>query len=226
VDNGEELYKGGIYYGAFGFFKDAEELLPAQVLPYLTRPDLRGVFGHFSFGIHEQVQRPWRYVTMLRNPVDRALSMYYFLNAGGEVPIGTFFAQPQFKELDNDQTRRIAGVDPELGKCTAEHLELAKNNLRQHFAVVGLAERFDASIVLMKRKFGWENSISYYPRNVTAGRPLASTLPQGVIDQIMALNQLDQALYQYASDLMEEAIAAYGEDFYRDLEVFRGGIQL
>lgn len=221
LETQDDLFKGGIYYGAFGFLKDPEELLPAYVIPYLGRADLRAVFGHFSFGIHSQVQRPWHYVTMLRNPVDRVLSLYYFLNAGGANPIEDFFTNPTLRELDNDQTRRIAGVEPPFGQCTQNHLDMAKQNLREHFAMVGLAERFDASILLMKQKFGWEKQFGYYPRNVTHGRPIAESLPQNVITRIKELNQLDEELYQYAHQLMDEYIANYSGDFYADLETFQ-----
>src|SRR5262249_19033084 len=41
------------------------------------RDHLRFVMGHFSYGIHEGLTQPWRYVTMLRDPVDRYISSYH-----------------------------------------------------------------------------------------------------------------------------------------------------
>src|SRR5881628_2608535 len=37
------------------------------------------VFGHMPFGIHEALTRPVRYFTMVRNPVERVVSQYYFV---------------------------------------------------------------------------------------------------------------------------------------------------
>jgi hypothetical protein len=59
----------------------------------------------------------------------------------------------------NEQVRRIAGVPPEKGPCTEATLEKALEHLRTDFAVSGLTERFDESLILMKRRLGW----SKYP---------------------------------------------------------------
>ena len=79
--------------------------------------------------------RPTTYITLLRNPVDRVLSLYHFLEAERQTSIEEFVAHPSIKEVDNDQTRRIAGVDPAVGGCTNAMLLKAMENMRRHFAV-------------------------------------------------------------------------------------------
>ncbi|MEO5579030.1 MAG: hypothetical protein ABIR58_00110 [Gemmatimonadaceae bacterium] len=76
-----------------------------------------------------------------------------------------FVTNPPFREVDNDQTRRIAGEEPPLGRCTSAMFELAKQNLRRHFRVVGVTDRFDETLLLMKQAFGWTNSLCNYPSN-------------------------------------------------------------
>ena len=63
------------------------------------------------------------------------------------------------------QCKIIAGAVYE-GPCTAEIFERAKENLRRHFSVVGLSERFEETLALMKLRFGWKLK-SYASFNVT-----------------------------------------------------------
>src|SRR5437667_105406 len=58
---------------------------------------------------------------------------------------------------DNDQTRQLAGKCgiPKARTSAEEMLRIAKRNLTEHFTVVGVTEKFDRSLLLMKRCLGW-----------------------------------------------------------------------
>ncbi len=220
--NGDDgAVKEGVLLLPYGFFKEPGLAVPDHIPELLRAPGLRAVLGHFWFGLHEHVNRPWRYVTLLRNPVDRILSLYHFLQLADRMTLKEFVSSPPFKEVDNDQTRRIAGVEPEIGACTAADLRTAQNNLREHFAVVGVTERFDETLLLLKRRFGWTREVLSYPKNVSEGRTRTSSLPPRVIEAIRERNQLDLELHAYATQLLEEAIAAEGADFHDELERYR-----
>lgn len=216
-----DLLNAGVAYLTYGFLKEQPLQVPAHALPLLARPDLRAVIGHFWFGLHEHVARPAVYVTALRHPVERVLSLYYYTELDEAVPLETFVARPPFREVDNDQTRRLAGVDPEIGRCTPEMLASAKENLRRRFAVVGTIERLDETVVLLHRKLGWPGPVVCPARNVNAERPAAASLPRATIAAIEERNALDLELWRYASQLMDEAIAAEGDRFDRDLAAYR-----
>src|SRR5262245_59671374 len=75
------LFHAGIYYfggkdASAGFFKDLELTIPNLVKRALGREDMRAVVGHFWFGIHTYLARPWTYVTVLRRPLVRVVSLY------------------------------------------------------------------------------------------------------------------------------------------------------
>lgn len=220
-DSDEGLLNAGVLFVPYGFFKEPGLQVPEYIRPMLGRADLRAVVGHFWFGLHEHVGRPWTYVTLLRDPVERVVSLYHYLKLEERMSLDEFAAAPPFREADNDQTRRIAGVDPDVGACTADMLDAAKENLRRHFAAVGVVERFDETLVLLNRRLGWTKAIASYPRNVNPARRPTATLPQSTIDAIRARNALDAELHRFASQWMDEAIAAEGPAFHEDLARYR-----
>ena len=101
-----------------------------------------------------------------------------------------------------------------------ETLALAKENLSNQFSFVGLAERFNDSLVLLARQFGWRN-VFYVKRNVTRGRPHRDKIPAKVLSQIRAQNALDWELYTFAKHLFAESVLSYGKTFNLDVRLFR-----
>ena len=81
---------------------------------------------------------------------------------------------------ENVQTKMIAGADYDA-PCTAEIFTQAKENLHRHFSVVGLSERFEESLALMKLRFGWKLEC-YSSFNVARTRPKKRDLPQSTLD--------------------------------------------
>lgn len=211
------LLSAGVLFVPYGFFKEPGLGVPDSIRPVLGRPDLRAVVGHFWFGLHAHVARPWRYVTLLRDPVERVVSLYHYLKLDARMSLEELAASPPFREADNDQVRRVAGVDPEIGGCTEAMLETAKENLRRHFAVVGVTERFDETLVLLDRRLGWTKEVASYPRNVNPARRPTDTLPRATIDALRARNALDAELHRFAMEWMDEAIAAEGPAFHEAL---------
>jgi len=217
-DQDEGLLNAGVLFVPYGFFKEPGLGVPEYIRPTLGRGDLRAVVGHFWFGIHEHVGRPWTYVTLLRDPVERVVSLYHYLQLGERMSLEEFAASPPFREADNDQVRRVAGADPEIGACTEAMLEAAKENLRTHFAVVGVTERFDETLALLDRRLGWTREVASYPRNVNPARRPTDSLPRSTVDAIRARNALDTELHRFAGEWMDDAIAAEGPSFHDELQ--------
>jgi hypothetical protein len=220
-DQDEGLFNAGVLFLPYGFLKERDFSVPDYVQPHLRRADLRAVIGHFWFGVHQYVTRPWRYVTILREPVERVVSLYRFLQLEGKMSLDEFVSSPPFAEVDNDQTRRVAGVDPPIGSCTAETLRVAQDNLRRHFAVVGTTERFDETLVLLRRRLGWTRDMLSYPRNVNPVRLDPGALSRGTVEAIRRRNAFDVELHRYATNLLEEAVAAEGPVFADELTRYR-----
>ncbi|SEN12150.1 sulfotransferase family 2 domain-containing protein [Lihuaxuella thermophila] len=184
--------------------------------------NLKAIIGHFSFDLYFwhvgesilsdfKLSKPVRYITMLRDPVDRIISLFYYLKS--------FHPDPMFKqnfedfifnrplELKNIQTLTLTG----RGMVS---LEMAKKNLDTHFEVAGITEMFNESVFLMKKAFGWK-LMSYEKKNITTKRPSRDDLPRDVIKKIQKDDYLDIELYNYAKEILEKKIDSL-DSHYKD----------
>jgi hypothetical protein len=199
----------------------------------LARADLsqtRVIQSHLAFGLHRQLDGPATYVTMLREPVDRMISLYYFtlqddyraIHREARESLSSleaFVAGGALLETDNGQVRRLSGQPAEFGRCTSEMLELARLNIRDHFALVGLSERFDESLLLMRERFGW-GPVFYLREKTTARRPARRDLSPATVEAILEHNRLDLELYRFAEQLHAELVARAGPDFQAEVQAF------
>jgi Galactose-3-O-sulfotransferase len=209
-----------LYASSFG-----EEL---AAIPPSQMDRLRAVMGHFYFGAHTFLSKPCTYITVLRDPVDRVISCYYFARRSPLDPLYDSVRRMSLKEfaetwVDNDQTRILAGKygAPSSETCSYDELlNIAKENLAKYFAVVGITEEFDRSLILMKRILGWRNPF-YMRRNVTRGRPRKGEISQETLYAIQANNELDLELYRYGKKLFQEQIGSQSPSFENELQRFR-----
>jgi hypothetical protein len=195
------------------------------------RRRLKLLFGHTSFGIHEGYEH-YTYITLLRDPVERAISYYYYVITQpghylhdmvlrDRMRLEDFVASGMSTELDNIQTRQISGVkDIRYGKCSVKILESAKLNLVRQYAICGITERFDESVILMKRLLGWDYPF-YLKRNVISAKPSMAEVPESTVRTIKRINHLDTQLYQFALAKFQATIDEQDGSFRRELEVFR-----
>jgi hypothetical protein len=199
----------------------------ARVLNSVAASRAKLVTGHVHFGVHREFHGASSYMTMLRDPVSRVLSLYRYIvskpqhtlhSRVADIGLMDFVAgSADAEEIENGQTRQIAGVTS--GAPDAGTLALAKRNLKEHFVVVGLLERFDESVLLFKRRLRWKMPY-YVPKNVAADIPPEEPSADA-IEVIQRRNTLDADLYRYAADLFEEELLEEGPLFPIELSAFR-----
>jgi hypothetical protein len=183
--------------------------------------------GHIHYGFHRQLQGTSTYVTILREPVSRVLSLYRYIatsprhhlheQVANMGLIDFVSSQVDAEEVENGQTRQIAGVTD--GNPDASSLARAKQNLAEAFGAVGLVERFDESLVLFKRRLGWKMPF-YVPKNVTQ-RPPAEEATDEAREIIGGRNILDAELYEFGYELFQEHIRREGPLFGVEVSVFQ-----
>jgi hypothetical protein len=99
-------------------------------------------------------------------------------------------------------------------------LATAKENLARHFVAVGLTERFDETLALLKVVLGWRVK-HYRAFRVAHNRiPQQSVAPK-TLDLIREWEKYDLDLYDYASSLFEEALASRSEAIEQALLAIR-----
>jgi hypothetical protein len=96
----------------------------------------------------------------------------------------------------------------------------AKENLRTHFSVVGLTDRFDETLLLLRKAYGWRN-VTYVRRNVAVGRPTVEDLSPATVEAVTRCNRFDLELYRYAQELLERQISQQGPGFATQVRAFR-----
>jgi hypothetical protein len=201
---------------------DEDEIWFGSSLDKLKEYDpnkLKCVGGHFPYGIHQNFNRPFSYFTMLRDPVDRVLSYYYFIknrpNRGKHERTAGMDIKDFMKTLENQtvnfQTKRLSGGKP--------NLEKAKQHLSQDFSFVGLTERFEESLFLMKKEYNWQNP-EYKNRNITKQRAAKSELPKDVISFIEERNDMDIEIYRFAIKLFEKKLKSLSKKDRKEMNEF------
>jgi Sulfotransferase family len=220
----------GVYYAPVSI--EGQFVPDEHARTILRRDDLRAVVGHFSFGLHEFIDKSSTYVTVLRRPLDRIVSLYHHVlrwdheSVHEEVitrgmSLEDFATDLPFTEIDNAQTCRIAGVQVAFGRCDRSLLDRAQNNLSERFAMVGLTERLAESVVLMKHRLAWPRLPAIKEINVNDAKPQDEAVPASVIDRILERNQLDLELYAFAERQFHEQLDAAEEACREELSAVR-----
>lgn len=184
------------------------------------------VMGHFSFGIHREFRRDSRYVTVLRNPLERVISAYHHAATNKGHPLHQTIAdrgmsledvlsEETMPELDNCQARMLSGFDFDVpyGSCGDVMLERAIQNLEEYFIVVGHLERFDETLLLLRDRLDWSRHVAYRRSNVSSNRPRKDDLSEETVALIRRFTRLDQELVDYARRRLDREIEEAGLSF-------------
>jgi len=215
-----------------------ENLKILQAFSQTERDAMSCVIGHIHFGMHHLFPNGENtYVTMLRHPVRRIISNYYFARSKPILPgyemamslsLTEYAAHPTVNSMTTRYIAGMSGQTPEsltvIQTADESTLERAKANLRDSYKIIGFTEEFDASVLMMQKAFGW-GQIYYHAINT--GKRLKNkedrpSLTSELIAEIEAACPLDMALHHYATELYEAQKDAYGrEKLAADLAAFR-----
>ena len=189
-----------------------------------ARANVHLVMGHAAFGLHEALAAPARYITVLREPVARVISHFHY---AGRTPGHPLYERIRTGEMNlfavarhvaNLQTRYLSGRFE--GVPDERTLELAKENVVRHFAVAGLAERFDETVVLLHRVFA-RKLRPFASENVGARQSPIDALSSDELRELRAQHELDYALYEFVRARFEEQIAQQDDKFAQQVSRLR-----
>lgn len=213
-------------------FPQNEWLLQAQH-PQFDSEDLNRfpfVEAHGGFELLRRFETPPVVMTMLRHPIDRTISAYYYARGFTRQEIVDHFPRAEpgvierrlkyqdvitklslpealradplgFQEyFGNTQTQQLG-----RGGSTepSEMLAAACENLRR-CDVVGLTERFADSAELLARHFGWASFDDVPRENVTSHRLRAADLDVETRQRLVEMLADDMRLYRFAESSFDE----------------------
>lgn len=224
-------YPGAAFDGGINVFQRFEQAAP-RLEAAAARPELRAISAEVTFGLAERHLPDAGYVTILREPVERTLSQFWFFKAGrgaGLIPPDLPAPQPSLTVaealeagylLDNLQTRLLCGIVSPSDPLPANALEQAERTLAERFFRVGTTEHFDAFLALLNVELGWP-TVPYRRTQVNRDNRSRETLTAQELRLVEDANALDRQLYGFARQLLEDAVAAAGDEVETELEVLR-----
>lgn len=178
--------------------------------------------GHYPYGIHHicRIEKP-KYVVMLRDPIDRAISNYYFIRQA----IGPNYVHPRIEEArqnsiiefykkpknQNIQTRFIAGFlweyagrfisfNNKAGKIITKK---AKYNLINEYISFGIKEEYKKSKKIISKKLNLKYESHEDEYRTTDKRPKLDNLESAKRKLLKESNMLDVELYSFAKENFE-----------------------
>ncbi len=155
-------------------------------------PNLKSIAGHRVTGYVDLQENgtEFRYFTFMRDPLKTCASRFqYNVQYRGKEHL-VFEEWIQRDWTHNHQTKWIAGVTD-----VAEAIRIIKEKT----IFVGLTERFDESLVLLKALVANDLNISYRPVNVARDKTLAKSLleTESTRQMLIEAQQADLKLYEY-----------------------------
>lgn len=190
--------------------------------------------GHMAFGHHKSFPEPNKvsYFTMLRHPVKRIISNYYFILkqenhrlhktlVEGNYTLKKYVESGIIANTENAQVRLLSdNIDAPHGGCTKAMLSIAKQNIIDRFSVAGINELFDESLLLLQQHYNWKTP--YYTRkNVTGHGVSVKDLDKETLQTIEKFNALDIELYDWAKTRLKKQIEERGDSFQQELNAFK-----
>lgn len=218
----------------YGELDHLEKVKQAKALSSDLKNKIELVKGHTYLGWDKFLPQKVNYFSLLRNPINRFISHYYYIKNLPTHPLYNFIRDNDIsladfaliKGEDNGQTRFLATIIDD-GKieykdreCSSEILQKAKENIQKYSITLGIVEEFDKSLLLLKKKFAW-NNIFYIVKNKNKSRLSAREIPEQTYKLIEKQHQFDLELYEHSKKVFAQSIAEQNCDFEKDLHDFQ-----
>lgn len=169
---------------------------------------IKFIEGHIPFGIHSYIDKTVKYFTILRNPINRIVSLYYHYSRPDHIlykkvkqmSFIEFINSDLVSDLDNGQIRYLSGMNtistmPITDLVSQDNFEQAKLNISKYFIAVGLCEFFDQSLILLRNYISLKKYY-YYKQNITSNKLKSNLINDEISIIIKSKNKYDFMLYQ------------------------------
>jgi PAS domain-containing protein len=206
-----------------------------QIPPLIALPDdekrqIQCLKGMVFYGIHRYLPQECEYITILRHPIERIISHYFYLSARkrrlGEpiydmslddvLELEPFWPTYQLRLLVGGGSIESVLHDP----LPDNALEIAKQNLARHFVLAGVLDYYDETLLMMKQTFGWTRAF-YARQNVGQARAPRGDIPASTRQRLEEACALEMQLYRHVKQQTEALIAQQDASFQAELARLR-----
>ena len=175
-------------------------------LPKQQRHGYSLVKGHFAKALFDYVDPECLKVTVLRDPVERIISHYYYARRTPNHYLYSIIHNSEMSledyanssdELRNWYTAHFSGLPVDVAEEKPEEsMAKAADILLTHYDIIGFLDKFPLFIDNLRKQANLGYEYNNYRANVTQNRPNIESIPQSTIEKIEQLNYLDIALYR------------------------------
>ncbi|WP_257263860.1 sulfotransferase domain-containing protein [Endozoicomonas sp. ONNA2] len=170
--------------------QDALETVKAHHSP-------RFISGHMPTGLIEEGGFKGRYISLVRKPVERAVSSINFDYQRGYIASKDVETYASATMIDNLQTRLIAGKHHMDGECTEETCRAAVSRIKNDFLFVAPTEATNTVTALVATLYG-EEKVASARFQVTGEKLYNEKSPPEPLKSILTeRNQFDTRLYDH-----------------------------
>ncbi|HSZ67826.1 MAG TPA: hypothetical protein VK825_16585 [Xanthobacteraceae bacterium] len=202
---------------------------------------IRYFTGHVPMGVDRIFGRPAKYIAIVRHPVERILSYFYFRAQTGDPylkdgkPI-TFedYVESGGDIIFNDYQVRMISGSPDLdapagprgalvsgAPVEARHLEMAKCNVEDHFLSIAPLEQITEMALLLRRAYGWPmRRLQTEYKNPTKERLRAFNIAPRLLRIIEERNAHDIVFYNWVCERFAAQRKLYEPELSRDRCIF------
>ncbi len=147
--------------------------------------------------------------TFLREPVERAISHYYYLKSlksskhydylnAPNTTIESFYGLREKFDMDNGMVRYLAGEhNIPCGELNRSHLDAAIEALESKIDFFGMQDHYDESLILLSAQMEWK--LPLYRRKNEGN--MTKNVSASTLQFLKKENHLDVALYAHATKL-------------------------
>ncbi|NIF76645.1 chondroitin 4-O-sulfotransferase [Paraburkholderia sp. Cy-641] len=191
--------------------------------------------GHQPYGIHRIIKHPVNYCTILRDPLERQISHYWYASSGknGEVTRGVSVSTPEalaqqgVLSLDEWVGESLGGknlfVQMLSGHAVVNEtsLDAAQAHLRRSIGTVGICGKMSEFLLQLCSTSGLQLPF-HFETNRTSGAPKTRNhLSEATKQKFIEENRLDYEIFRSATRMVDAYAKEMGSVFSNALELIK-----